>query len=105
MFLHLLVHHVAPPSSLNAQEPEKMLAMMMMVLRRRWRTHKGNALWTTMLPLFLVVRVTWGGIEIRKVACQDLNYCNGHGRCVSVTKGSPTMTCECFEGACKIARL
>mmetsp|Transcript_27499 Transcript_27499/g.84373 ORF Transcript_27499/g.84373 Transcript_27499/m.84373 type:complete len:253 (-) Transcript_27499:497-1255(-) len=46
----------------------------------------------------LTVRPALGGIEIRQVGCQDLGYCHGHGRCVSATRGSPTMTCDCFDG-------
>lgn len=37
-------------------------------------------------------------IETRLIGCSSLNYCNGHGRCVSATRGSPSVTCDCFEG-------
>jgi len=37
-------------------------------------------------------------VEIRRIGCATLNYCNGHGRCVSATEGSPSESCACFEG-------
>ena len=31
--------------------------------------------------------------------CQELNYCNGHGRCsAGGGQGSPFVTCKCFKG-------
>lgn len=47
------------------------------------------------IALWLVVESV---VETRRMGCASLNYCNGHGRCVAVTRGSPSVTCECFRG-------
>ncbi|KAJ1452058.1 hypothetical protein M885DRAFT_528096 [Pelagophyceae sp. CCMP2097] len=34
----------------------------------------------------------------RLFGCKSLDYCNGHGRCIAASPGSPYETCECFPG-------
>lgn len=51
-----------------------------------------------MLLALLLLHVAESVVETRLVGCSTLNYCHGHGRCVSSTQGSPSVTCECFDG-------
>ncbi|KAJ8605885.1 hypothetical protein CTAYLR_000587 [Chrysophaeum taylorii] len=46
----------------------------------------------------LLLRVVGAIVETRRVGCAALNYCNGHGRCVAGSHGSPSASCACFEG-------
>ena len=36
--------------------------------------------------------------ELFVKGCRELNYCNGHGMCVSRGIGAPATSCQCFDG-------
>ena len=36
--------------------------------------------------------------ELVVKGCRELNYCSGHGMCISRGIGAPATSCACFDG-------